>query len=326
MEVCGTHTTAIFKSGVREKLKGDIKLVSGPGCPVCVTEAEYIDSAIFYAKKGFSILTFGDLMKVRGNKGNSLSDIRAEGFDIRVFLSPLDAITLAKNENEKKFLILAVGFETTIPVYTLALEEILKKKITNIKFLFSLKRIAPAIEFIIKNEKDISAFIAPGHVAAIIGETPFIELSEKYEKPFVIAGFQGKMIMEAISNLIKMYKEKRNFFKNDYKKIVSNHGNEKALSLIKKYFTISSTQWREIGLIKDSAFILKKKYAKYQLPILYNIGKNNQSQSKGCLCKGVILGRILPIDCPLFQNNICNPENPIGPCMVSSEGACRIFS
>ncbi len=322
MEVCGTHTGSIFKHGIRSLLSPKIQLISGPGCPVCVTNAAYIDKLVEYSlKDGHCVLTFGDMMKVKGSR-MSLTEAKALGGRVDILYSPLSAVKLAKDNPGTQYIFAAVGFETTTPIYAIIMEELEKNTIRNLKLLTSLKTIIPALEFICENEKGIDAFLCPGHVSVIIGSNAYENLAKEYHKPFVIAGFEGEHILGAVYEIISQINHRNFRVKNLYTSVVTEEGNEKAQKLIDQYFEAVDDDWREIGVIPGSALRLKKEYGKYDagslLEAYVSVGP------KGCRCSDVILGRIQPVDCPLFSK-VCSPLNAIGPCMVSVEGACGIW-
>lgn len=316
MEVCGSHTECIAKAGLRKTLDKNISLVSGPGCPVCVTDESYIHSAIQYATKGYTIASFFDLVKVKDQNGQSLYDLRALGYKVKTFVSPLEIL----NYKDEKIVLLAVGFETTAPVFGILMEQLVKKKIQNVKLLMGLKQTIPAIEYIIQNEKSIDGFIAPGHVSAIIGANGLKKLSSKYKKPMVIEGFDKIRLSKTIDELIGHIKNGEYSFSNNYDKVVSSNGNLKAKKILYKYFDDGDSDWRGIGTIKNSGYKLKPKFKEYGIKIL----KTKNTNTSKCRCEDIILGRIIPNQCPLFHK-VCNAQNPKGPCMVSSEGACRIY-
>jgi hydrogenase expression/formation protein HypD len=322
MEVCGTHTASIFKSGIRSLLSPKIELISGPGCPVCVTAPAYIDKLIEYSlKEKHCVLTFGDMMKVKGTS-MSLSEAKALGGKVQILYSPLGALKLAKEEPETRFIFAAVGFETTTPIYGLIMEELIKDEIKNLKLLTSIKTILPALSFICENEKGIDAFLCPGHVSVIIGSQSYTKLAKEYEKPFVIAGFEGEHILGAVYEIIDQLDHRKAEVKNLYPSVVTEEGNRSAKELIEKYFEAEDEEWREIGSIPLSGLRLKKEYEEYDAGS--RLEPAAQQSKKGCRCRDVILGRIYPADCPLFEK-VCTPMNAVGPCMVSSEGACGIW-
>lgn len=323
MEVCGTHTASIFKNGIRSLISEKIQLISGPGCPVCVTSPSYIDKLTGHAlKDNGSVLTFGDMMKVKGSE-MSLTEAKALGGDVRILYSPLLSIKTAIENPDKEFVFAAVGFETTIPVYALMMEEIIKNKIKNLKLLTSIKTIIPAISFICENEEGIDAFLCPGHVSVVTGCSVYEELVRKYQKPFVVAGFEGEHILGAIYEILSQLSCHFASVKNLYISAVSEKGNKTAMEIVRKYFEHGDDTWRGIGVIKNSAFRLKSEYKTYDAGgVIKEEGAD--SLQGGCKCKEVILGRVSPAQCPLF-GEICTPLNAVGPCMVSSEGACGIW-
>lgn len=322
MEVCGTHTASIFKAGIRTLLPPDIQLISGPGCPVCVTPSAYIDKLAEYAfQENYEVLTFGDMMKVRGTE-YSLTQAKARGGRVRFLYSPLQAIKLAKENPGVTYIFGAVGFETTAPLYAILLEEIMKEGINNLKLLTSLKTMIPALSFLCEEEKGIDGFICPGHVSVIIGSKVYEPLAEKYQKPFVVTGFEGEHILASIYEIMKQLQTEKYQVKNLYTSSVKEEGNQKALRAVFKYFEPTEGYWRGIGAIPDSGLKLKKEY------LNYDAGSegvfSEESLPKGCRCTDVILGRISPNECPSFGKR-CTPMDALGPCMVSSEGACGIW-
>ena len=322
MEVCGTHTSAIFKNGIRDIISPKIELISGPGCPVCVTGESYIDKLVdFSLTDGVCVLTFGDMMKVKGSRF-SLTMAKAQGGNADIFYSPFTVIEKAKSSPETLFIIAAVGFETTIPIYALLLESIIKDNIKNIRLMISVKTIIPALEFICENENGIDAFLCPGHVSVIIGSKPYEALACRFKKPFVISGFEGEHILASIYEILFQL-EKKNFqMKNLYKSVVNYSGNQNALDIIHKYFEPKDEYWRGIGIIKGSGLKLKNEYSFFDAGS--DIAENIPQNSHGCSCTDIILGRKKPTECPLFAKT-CTPGNAIGPCMISSEGACGIW-
>jgi len=320
MEVCGTHTSAIIKGGIRELLSDKIKLVSGPGCPVCVTQQSYIDALIKLSRKsGTVIVTYSDMLKVPGST-SSLSMAQAEGSRVKMIYSPLDILPEAIENPDITYIIAAIGFETTAPVYCLMLEEIISKGIQNIRFLTSIKKIIPALELLCAD--DIDAFIAPGHVTAIIGSNAYVELSGKYKKPFTVTGFTSENIVISLYNLVHMVESGRYAVDNIYKSVVNATGNLKAQSILNKYFVVGDAYWRGIGRILQSGLYLREEYRMYDVGSFELVG--NEDVDTLCSCGEVITGKIQPSDCA-FYGNACTPFNPLGPCMVSSEGACGVY-
>lgn len=322
MEVCGTHTAGIFKHGIRSLLSPQIQLISGPGCPVCVTPSAYIDKLVEYSlRENHCVLTFGDMMKVKGTQ-MSLTEAKARGGCVRIFYSPLSAIKMAMDEPKVQFIVAAVGFETTIPIYAILLQEILSNSIKNIKMLNSLKTIIPALSYISEHEKEIDAFLCPGHVSVITGSKAYQELAEKYQKPFVIGGFEGEHLIAAIHEILHQLQSKNYGVKNMYPSAVSEEGNQKAQLAINQFYEKTDAQWRGIGVMQASGLKLKDEYKAFDAGS--ELTQTEEKLPFGCKCTEVILGRIQPIACPLFHK-VCTPMNAIGPCMVSAEGACGIW-
>lgn len=322
MEVCGTHTSSIFKNGIRGLISPKIELISGPGCPVCVTSSSYVDQLIHYAYTvNTCVLTFGDMMKVKGTK-ESLTQSIARGGKVQILYSPLAAIELAKRNPQINYVFAAVGFETTVPIYGLLLEEMKKQQIQNLKLMTSMKKILPALELICSQEKQIDGFLCPGHVSVITGSNCFRELADKYKKPFVVAGFEAEHILVAIDEVMNQLAQGKSEVVNDYTNAVTKEGNLKAQALMQKYFVTADDYWRGIGLIPESALVIKKEFAEYDGGSGHII--KEEQLPEGCQCSQVIMGRIHPNQCPLFGKQ-CTPQDAIGPCMVSSEGVCGIW-
>ena len=317
MEVCGTHTATAAKAGLRSLLPAGIRLISGPGCPVCLAASAYIDRLCALAADNCIIASFGDLLRVRGKNG-SLLDKKAHGARVVMVYSPLDALKLAQVHPESTVVMAAVGFETTAPAYALALETAQTENITNFKVLTALKRLIPAMETLCADDS-IDAFITPGHVAAIIGSDVFLSLAERFRKPMVVTGFKAEDMIAAICLLLS--KLDMGYAANLYGEVVRPQGNTKALTLLNKYFEPSEAYWRGLSVIPDSGLYLKTDYA------AFDAGSHgltdNVADSGGCRCGEVLTGRIDPHECPLYGHT-CTPENAFGPCMVTTEGACGI--
>lgn len=319
MEVCGTHTSSIVRSGLREFLPAGIRMVSGPGCPVCVTSADYIDGVIYAAKEQNAVVaSFGDLFRVRGSLG-SFASKRAEGQEFIPVYSPFDAVNLARANPQKSYIFAAVGFETTIPLYALILETIINKNIKNLKLALSLKTMPEVLDWLCQTQQ-IDGFICPGHVSVIIGKSAYISLFEKYHKPFVISGFTPEEILTAVKEIYAQHQTGLYSVKNLYPSVVKDEGNIKAKNLIETYFTKTDGLWRGIGMIQDSALVARPEYADY----VVNIKEKEDNLPDGCQCDEILTGRAMPDECPLF-GKFCRPEEPVGACMVSAEGSCRIY-
>lgn len=316
MEVCGTHTASISENAIQSIISDKIHLISGPGCPVCVTVSDYVDRLCELALSGKVVVSFGDMLRVPGSR-IALKDAKAIGADVRMVYSPMETISLAENEPEKEFVFASVGFETTTPVYALLIDEIIKKGIKNIKLLTALKTMPNVIKALCDKPNDIDGFIAPGHVAVITGSDAFNELAEKYKLPFVISGFKAEEILASIYALVKL--KGRGRVMNLYKSVVHSEKNEKASSLVEKYFEPYDASWRGLGQINASGMALKPEYAQYDAGSRELI--NDISYQKGCKCGEIITGMKKPCNCPLYKT-FCTPENPKGACMVSNEGTC----
>jgi len=324
MEVCGTHTSTIVKSGIRSFISPNIKLISGPGCPVCVTPAAYIDKCVDYSHRDNHILaSFGDMMKVPGTAG-SLAEAKSKGARVELMYSPFEVISKAEKNADITYVLAAVGFETTAAVYSQFLKEIEATGLRNIKLITAFKTIFPALSWICENEKHISGFICPGHVSAITGITPYQKLMAEFDKPFVVAGFDAEHVIAAIYELVhaQLGKKQPNAI-NLYKSAVKDKGNIKAQATMNECFVEGSAFWRGIGLVESSGLYLNDKYAAFDGG---SFGLDNDIDlPHDCRCKEVIVGRISPPECPMFGKK-CTKSHPIGPCMVSSEGACGIWS
>lgn len=321
MEVCGTHTYAFYRYGLRALLPSSIRLISGPGCPVCVSETSFIDKAIFLARKGFSILSFGDLLRVPGS-GGSLEDERAKGAEIRVLYSPLESLEIAQDEPEKRFIFLGVGFETTICAIAYTIMQTKTTSLKNLYFLLSLKLIPPVLKVLLEDKNlNIKGFILPGHVSTVIGSFSYKNLSPKMRG--VISGFEPEDMMESIFLLLEMLRDKKEGIINQYKRAVRPEGNPQAKKIINSVLERSSGEWRGLGRISGSTLRLRNKFKELDAQIFLKDFRERELVSP-CRCGDVLKGKIQPPDCHLFKKE-CSPSNPLGPCMVSFEGSCRIF-
>ena len=327
MEVCGTHTSSIFKNSIRTVISDSIKLVSGPGCPVCVTPRFVIDELTEYAKEA-EVLSFGDMFRVPGSNLSclSLAEAKAQGGQVRLMYSPFEVLKIAKEQPENKFIVAAVGFETTAPVYAALIEAMIFENIKNVKIYTALKTMPEVLDYVCASE-EIDAFLCPGHVSAVIGSAAYEPLCEKYKKPFVIAGFEAEHILAAIYEIVRQKENGRYKVKNLYPSVVTENGQTKALELLDRYFEKTDSVWRGIGEIKNSGYKLKNEYSWFSAnEFIYDTVKPiHESEPDGCRCTDVILGRISPNECGLF-GTVCTFKNPVGACMVSSEGACGIWS
>jgi hydrogenase expression/formation protein HypD len=325
MEVCGTHTQAFRRFGLNSLLPGNIRLISGPGCPVCVSSSEFIDQAIELAKQNDTIiLTFGDMLKVPG-ANSSLEQERAEGHDIRILYSPLASLKIAEDNPKKRVIFLGVGFETTSPTIGLTIKAADKAKIKNLYFLTSLKLIPPAMKALLKDKRlRIDGFICPGHVSAVIGTKPYAFIPESYKINCCVTGFEPLDMLEGIGILLKDINAKKRKVSNQYRRVVKPEGNRSAKAVLKDVFVISDVNWRGLGVIPKSGLKINSRFIRFDARkiLIKTKPKRTKPPEKGCCCGDILKGLILPKDCPLFGKR-CLPNKPIGPCMVSSEGACN---
>ncbi|MBU2600360.1 hydrogenase formation protein HypD [bacterium] len=326
MEVCGTHTVAIFKHGLRRLFPTSLKLLSGPGCPVCVTPTQNIDAAIWLSRQKEVVLTtFGDMMRVPGATG-SLEKQRAEGADIRVVYSVLDALELAKTNPAKKVVFLGVGFETTSPSIASAIYTANHEVINNFWVYVCHKLVPPAMRALLESgEARIDGFICPGHVSTIIGSLPYEFIAGEFGVPCVISGFEPLDILQSVYMLLNQIKEKRAEVQVQYSRCVKPEGNEKALSKFNEVFEPADSNWRGIGVIPGSGLRIRQEYSRYDASLHFEVPTHQVTEEKsGCICGEILRGIATPLVCPLF-GKACTPEEPVGACMVSSEGTCAAY-
>lgn len=325
MEVCGTHTMSIFKSGLKDVMPENIKLISGPGCPVCVTSQGYIDTAIELSQREDTIITtFGDMLKIPGNK-SSLQKERAGGGDIRIVYSPLDSLRVAVENPHREVVFLAVGFETTAPVIALTVEKAREEGIENFSILHSLKTMPGAMEQLVLDEElKIDGFLCPGHVSTVIGVKPYRFLSEEYYVPAVVAGFEPADVVAGIQELAEMVSTQESDTKNLYGRLVKEEGNSEALKIMEKVFEICSSNWRGLGEIAGTGLSLRSEYSSFDVLNKLNLNMKEEKKIPGCICGEILKGKKKPLECKLFSK-ACTPENPIGACMVSEEGTCAAY-
>ena len=324
MEICGTHTMSIAKSGIRSMLPEGVELVSGPGCPVCVTPSNVIDEILKLAMRPDVIITtYGDMVRVPGNKrGDNLRRRMAEGAQVRVVFSPTDAIKIAKENPDKQVVFLGVGFETTAPGTAAAVGDAAALGIPNFTVLPMLKTCEPVLRALAADpEFSINGFLCPGHVAVIIGSEGFEFLSKEYHLPGVVAGFEAEDILKSVAMLLRQLKEGRAEIENEYSRAVAPEGNPLAKAMIEKYLEPVDTVWRGLGEIPKSGLGIKEEFAEFDAIKRFGIEFGAEETPTGCRCGEVIRGKLHPQGCPMF-GKVCTPEDPVGPCMVSSEGAC----
>ena len=323
MEVCGTHTVSIFRNGIRTILPAGLKLLSGPGCPVCVTDQGYIDIVLQLAdRKDCLIATYGDMIRVPGKNG-SLE--KRPSSNVRVVMSSEDALQLAKDNPKKVVVFIAVGFETTAPATAVVVKEAAQQNIGNFCILSGHKLVVPAMRALLsgKNHK-IDAFLCPGHVSAIIGSDAFTEIAENFHRPCVVAGFEPIQIIEGLAEICRQLAEDEAEAKSVYAAVVTNKGNITAQKIISDCFEPADGLWRGLGKIEKSTLKLRDKYSRFDAFKRFGLTEAPTEELGGCRCGQVLCGLITPPQCSLFGNT-CTPTEPVGPCMVSSEGACAAW-
>jgi hydrogenase expression/formation protein HypD len=325
MEFCGGHTVAIFRYGIRQVLPKTIGMVSGPGCPVCVTATPDIDKAIALAQvPGVIITTFGDMLKVPGSR-SSLQKARASGADVCMVYSPLDALKIATENPEKSVVFLGIGFETTAPGVAASVLQAEEQSIRNYYVLSQHKLCPPVIRAILKaGEVKLDGLICPGHVSAITGSQAWDFIAEEFGIPCVVSGFEPLDILQCVAMLTAQVENKESKVEIAYRRGVTREGNTHALSLLDKVFEPCSANWRGIGVIPGSGLKLRRQYKHHDAEVQFDIKVEPFIEPKGCLCGEILRGVKTPLDCNLFRK-VCTPESPIGPCMVSSEGSCSAY-
>ncbi len=326
MEVCGTHTVAISKNGIRQVLPENIRLISGPGCPVCVTSNYDIDRMMAILKEPDVIITtFGDMMKVPGSY-SSLSREKALGADIRVIYSTLDALKIAKDNPDKKVIFFGVGFETTTPTIAMSIIAAKKQNMKNYYVMSVHKVVPPAMRALLDlGEIKLDGFLCPGHVSMVIGSRPYEPIAADYHIPCVIAGFEPLDILEAVYMMIRQVEEGQAKVEIPYNRVVKPEGNPVAVEAMNEVFEEADADWRGIGTIPGSGLKIRDEYADIDVDSLFpDIEVPPTKEHKGCRCGEVLRGLIYPHDCGLF-GKVCTPSSPIGPCMVSSEGSCAAY-
>ncbi len=324
MEVCGGHTMSIQKFGIPSLLPPNINLVSGPGCPVCVTDRKYIDQAVAYARMPETIITtYGDLIRVPGST-SSLDKEKAEGRDIRIVYSVLDALKIAKENQDKKVIFLGIGFETTTPSSAFGVINAKNQGLDNF-FLFSAHKIMPpAMAALIDEEVMIDGYIGPGHVSVISGTDMYQFIPEKYSLGVAISGFEPTDILISILMLVKQIENNDAKVEVQYKRAVRPEGNLKAKEAVNLVFEARDDWWRGLGVLDASGLQIREEFAKYDAEKQFNVEVEPTRKDKACICGAVLKGIAKPADCKLYGKG-CTPENPVGPCMVSSEGACHAY-
>jgi hydrogenase expression/formation protein HypD len=331
MEFCGGHTHTIFRYGITDLLPDNVRMLHGPGCPVCVLPMKRIDAAIDIALQANTILcSYGDMLRVPGAEARSLLKAKAQGADIRMIYSPADAVKIAQHEPDKQVVFFAVGFETTTPPTAAILEQAINLDLKNLFIFCNHVLTPPAIKGILEparlaNKSILDGLIGPGHVSVVTGSKPYEALAEDYRVPIAISGFEPLDILQSILMLVRQINAQTHIVENQYTRAVSIEGNLKAQRLIDKYFELCDTfEWRGLGEMPDSAIKIKPAYQHFDAHSHFTLTERKSLDNKACECPAVLTGQKKPTDCKLF-NKPCTPENPLGSCMVSSEGACAAY-
>ncbi len=325
MEVCGTHTMSIFKHGLRRMLPEQVELISGPGCPVCVTPSGVIDAFVeLAARPEIIITTFGDMIRVPGS-GDSLMEARAAGADVNIVYSPMDALEMAEQKPDKLVVFLSVGFETTTPTIAATILEADRRKIENFCIFPANKTMPPPLKALMQDpELQVDGLLCPGHVSIISGSESYRFLVEDYNIACVVAGFEPTDILLSIIALVKQVQDGRPAVENCYGRAVTTEGNVKARMIVETVFTPVDSEWRGLGSIEASGLTLREEYGNFDVTKRLEIQRAPSREPKGCLCGDILKGISQPPDCPIFGNR-CSPGTPVGPCMVSSEGTCAAW-
>ena len=326
MEICGGHTHSIFKYGIEAALPDTIELIHGPGCPVCVMPRGRLDDAIaLAAQPNIIFTTFGDTMRVPGSK-KSLLQAKAEGANIRMVYSPLDALPIAKENPDKEVVFFGIGFETTAPSTALTILQAEAEGIKNFSIFANHVLVVPALEALLNNpDLQLDGFIGPGHVSTIIGTKPYQVISETYHKPLVVSGFEPLDILQSIVMVLQQLADGRCEVENQYSRLVQTEGNKVALDAINRVFTVRDEfEWRGLGNISQSGLKIRENYANFDAEAKFTLPNRQVADAAACQCGEILKGVLKPWQCKVF-GTACTPENPIGTCMVSSEGACAAY-
>ena len=325
MEVCGTHTMAIHRAGLHSVLPENVRLLSGPGCPVCVTPVSVIDTAVGMAREyGVTIATFGDMIRVPGSEC-SLAGLRSEGHHIEVVYSPLDAVRIAADNPGKKIVFLAVGFETTAPAVAASILQARAENVINFSIVAAHKLVIPALELLVADRKiAVDGFILPGHVSVVLGAEPYRFLAEKHGRACVVTGFEAADIIQGLLMLLEQIRSGKFSVEIQYSRAVRPEGNPRAREMIDRIFEPVDTEWRGFGVITASGLALRENITDMDALRRFPLKETITPAVTGCRCGEVLRGRIIPSDCGLFGVS-CNPDHPVGPCMVSGEGTCAAY-
>ncbi|MEQ8825391.1 MAG: hydrogenase formation protein HypD [Filomicrobium sp.] len=333
MEFCGGHTHAIFRYGVQDLMPKNVQFVHGPGCPVCVLPVRRLDDAVEIAERhGAIICTYGDMMRVPGTKQRSLIRAKADGADIRMVYSTLDALKIARENPDREVVFFAIGFETTTPPTAVAIHQAKAEGLKNFSVFCNHVLTPAAIQHILQSPEvrdlatvKIDGFLGPSHVSSVIGYAPYEFFAEEFQKPVVIAGFEPLDVMQSTLMLIRQVNEGRHEVENQYARVVTREGNEKAQALVGDVLELrSSFEWRGLGTVPYSALRIRETYADFDAEKRFALTEKKSREVKSCECPAILRGVKKPTDCKLFGTT-CTPDNPIGSCMVSSEGACAAY-
>ncbi len=333
MEFCGGHTHSIMKFGIDQLLEGHVKFIHGPGCPVCVMPMGRIDLAVELAKLPDVILcSYGDLLRVPGSERRSLLDLRAAGSDVRMVYSCLDTLKIAQENPDREVVFFAIGFETTTPQTAVLIKKAKQMGLKNLSVVCNHVITPAAIQHILNAPEireigrvEIDAFIGPGHVSTVIGTKPYFYFAEEFQKPVVISGFEPLDLLQSVAMILRQIKERRARVENQYGRFVSYEGNLKAQRLVSEVFQLrKSFEWRGLGSIPYSALRINSEYGEFDAEKRFEVKLPKPKEHPACICGKVIRGVAIPTECKLF-GNVCTPTNPLGSCMVSSEGACAAY-
>ncbi len=324
MEVCGGHTMAIQKFGIPALLPSNVNLISGPGCPVCVTSQRFVDHAIALSRLDDVIIaTYGDLVRVPGST-SSLEKEKADGNDIRMVYSTLEALAIARDNPSQNVVFLGIGFETTAPASAAALQKARQNNLRNFSLLSAHKIMPPAMAAIVDEEVDIDGYLAPGHVSTITGSKIFEGIPQKYNLPVVVSGFEPLDVLQSIQMLLDQIVSGERKVEIQYSRVVKPEGNQKAQSILNDVFTLRNDWWRGLGELPQSGLGIKEEYAEWDAEKIFSVDVEPTIEPAGCICGEVLKGVSKPIDCALY-GTVCTPGNPVGTCMVSEEGACHAY-
>lgn len=324
MEVCGGHTMSIQKFGIPSLLPPSVKLISGPGCPVCVSSRSYIDRAVAYSRLNDVIITtYGDLIRVPGST-SSLDKERAQGADVKIVYSVLDALEIARENRNKKVIFLGIGFETTAPSSAMSIHKASEEELGNFYLYSSHKIMPPAMEALIDEGVKIDGYIAPGHVSTITGSSIYTGVAEKFGLGCVISGFEPVDLLHAIYMLVKQMESNEPKVEIQYTRVVKPEGNIKAQRLLEEIFELKDDWWRGLGILPKSGMKLREKYRRFDAEEMIPVEVEKTKEDKGCICGEILKGLKSPKDCKLF-GKACTPNDPVGACMVSHEGSCHAY-